>query len=598
MPGANESIGDDLTAHLFTLLRVAGGLRTKALSHLESLFDELQTQAHKYAKLETPQSRAFQALEKETGAIIKAAYTAIGEEQLTALERVAVNEDAWARGAMNKAVGVKIFTKAIDPLVLQEIARGRILEGHPLESWWQRQSNNLRQAFTGQVSNGILLGETSAQIAARIVGDLTGPNPTPGLKKKAQNQATALARTSVMAVGNGARIESFRHLETVKGIEWLATLDGRTTLICIGLDGKKWRFPDMAPIGHDKKFPGTVAHIQCRSTQTAVTYSWEELSGKKLKSLRNKDIQQAITDELEADGADERTIAGAIAGARASMDGPVSSTHTFETWAQTKPAEFVASVIGPGRYELWNAGKITFNDLTDQNNRPLTIAQLESATTNGTVPPETLGVSFFAYQPSQRLKAQTVADAATAARKEAEEKAAAADDQARELVREIVNEQAKAYAGPFADAKAALERMQADASAADIRATYDKITEQSAPAWLNAWKNGQASPHNPDARPNRLRAEAWEKYAKGQPETAATWQALANGWQADKGGGKIKRAMETAAEALEAAQGKLAAVATAVKGGDAREIQAALLDAQAAMIDAQSRIMDAQEAAE
>lgn len=596
--GANKIISEELTAHLFTLLRVSAGLRTQALSHIESLFDELQTQTAKYAKLDTTKSAKFAALEQETGRIIKAAYSAIGDDQTDALARIAVNEGTFSAGVMNKAIGVDIFGKSsqIDPRTLEQIARGRVLEGNPLSSWWQGQGARLRQDFTKQVSNGILLGESTSQMANRVAGLLTGPNPTPGLKKKAQAQATALVRTSVMAVTNSARIASFEAMGTVKGIQWLATLDGRTTPICIALDKKQWRFPDYEPIGHNKKFPGPIAHVQCRSTQTAVTFSWEELSGKKLPALNKKTLQEAIEAKMEATGSTPKQIAGAVAHARASMDGPVSEASDFQEWATSKGPDFVAKVIGPGRQELFNAGKITFNDLTDQNNRPLSIAQLEHASATGQIPPETLGLSFFAYQPSQRLKAQTVQDAADAARKESEAQAAEAETAAKKLVAQIVGEQTQAYGGPYTDAKAALERMQAEATAAEIKATYDKVTDQSAPSWLKAWRDGLASPHTPDARPNRLRAEAWDKYAKGEAETAETWRKLAAGWKADQGGGNVTRAMQEATAAMDTANQRLAEIRTAVIGGDKKKIEAALLDAQGALVDAQSKLADALEA--
>lgn len=595
MPSAAEILADETTAHAFALLRVAGGLRVKALREIEGLFAELTTHAEKFGQLRTASGARFRALEAEAGKIIKAAYKVIADGQLSDLERIAVAEGDFTRSALDKVVGVDVFTKKIDPRVLEQIAAGKIIDGHPASAWWEGQSANLRRRFAGEVSKGILLGETTPQIVKRIKGDIAANGP-PGLKRKAQAEATALVRTSVQAIANAARIESFKTMKTVKGIAWLSTLDSRTTVICIALDGKKWRLPDFAPIGHSKKFPGPIAHIQCRSTQTAVTYSWEELSGKKLPELDNRTLQAAIEEKMQAAGETPERIDAALANARASMDGYTRATNTFETWAENKSAAFIAGVIGPARYELWNAGKITFNDLTDQSNRPLTVAQLEQATKTGAIPPETLGRQFIPYKPKAPATAVKVQDIATEARKDAETKQAKAEQQGRELVGELATTQAQQFAGPYADARAALDGAQ-EITPDQLRQQWQNTAEQAAPKWLKAWENGQASPHNPEGRPNRYRREAWDKYAKGQPPTLATWEKLWKGWQQDRAGEPARRAIEAANAAVESAQKQIADIAAAAKDAKPRDVQAALLDAAARLEDARSTLADAIEAA-
>ena len=88
----------------------------------------------------------------------------------------------------------------------------------------------------------------------------------------------------------------------------------------------------------------------CRCTLTPLLKSWEELG-------------------MDLPEFDPST--------RASMDGQVSDTLDFKEWFDSKGAAFQAKWLGPGRYELWQKGKITFRDLVDQNGRELTLAQLK-----------------------------------------------------------------------------------------------------------------------------------------------------------------------------------------------------------------------------
>lgn len=63
-------------------------------------------------------------------------------------------------------------------------------------------------------------------------------------------------------------------------------------------------------------------------------------------------------------------------GTRSAMDGSVSSSTTFERWFESKDSKFQEKYLGKQRYEMFKAGKITFNDLVGQNGMTLTIKEL------------------------------------------------------------------------------------------------------------------------------------------------------------------------------------------------------------------------------
>lgn len=93
----------------------------------------------------------------------------------------------------------------------------------------------------------------------------------------------------------------------------------------------------------------------CRSTLIPILKSWEELGSKiKVKELEEMSPRQ-----------------------QSSMDGQVAADLNYEGWLKTKPEEFQKEVLGEGKWELWNDGKINFTDLVDQSNNPLTLAQLK-----------------------------------------------------------------------------------------------------------------------------------------------------------------------------------------------------------------------------
>jgi len=101
-----------------------------------------------------------------------------------------------------------------------------------------------------------------------------------------------------------------------------------------------------------KKYPfkQVPLHFNCRSIILPITKTFRELG---------LDI-----DEIPS-------------GTRSSIDGRVSNDTTFEQWFEGKSATFQESYLGKSRYQLFKDGKITFNDLVNQNGRTLSVSELK-----------------------------------------------------------------------------------------------------------------------------------------------------------------------------------------------------------------------------
>ena len=63
-------------------------------------------------------------------------------------------------------------------------------------------------------------------------------------------------------------------------------------------------------------------------------------------------------------------------GSRSSIDGAISSEINFDDWFAKKDKAFQEEYLGAGRFDLYKKGKITFNQLVDQNGAILTIEEL------------------------------------------------------------------------------------------------------------------------------------------------------------------------------------------------------------------------------
>jgi SPP1 gp7 family putative phage head morphogenesis protein len=265
------------------------------------------------------------------------------------LAELGVAEAEFFRDAM-ASVGIDAVLPPIS--ALESIAQGSLVQGATIGNWFSRLNESTRFDVERTVKNGVSLGQTNAQIAKSImgIGD-KGGEPI----AKSRRDAMAITRTAVQTVAKDARLASLEaNADIIKAVQWVSTLDSRTSDICIVRSGKTWTYPDFKPIKH--KIPwngGPPAHWNCRSTFIPITKSFEELSNGRIK------------DNVEPS-------------TRASMDGYVAADLTFDAFLRSKPPEFADQMLGKGRAELWRSGKITLNQLLDQRGNPLTLAELRS----------------------------------------------------------------------------------------------------------------------------------------------------------------------------------------------------------------------------
>lgn len=231
---------------------------------------------------------------------------------------------------------------------LAAIADASLVQGATIGDWFSRLTNTLRFDIERAVKVGVSLGQTNKQIADNIIGSGDkGPQPI----AKARRDAMAITRTAVQTVANDARMSFYgANPDYIKALQWVSTLDSRTSDICIARSGKTWSFPSMEPIGHSIPWNGgPPAHWACRSTVIPV-----------LKTLREMGIDR--------DNFQQTT--------RASMDGQVAADLTFDQFLKGKPKEFADRMLGKGRAELWREGKITLSELLNQKGQPLTLTEL------------------------------------------------------------------------------------------------------------------------------------------------------------------------------------------------------------------------------
>jgi SPP1 gp7 family putative phage head morphogenesis protein len=129
---------------------------------------------------------------------------------------------------------------------------------------------------------------------------------------------------------------------------------------------------------HTYAAQGVITH-NCRCTTVPVMRSWAELANVKLKALDGQKVKDAFEAKLKEKGFSDQAIAEIHQNQRASLDGQVAKTLTYEDWLKSKSLEFQQKVLGQGRWQLWHDGKAGLEQMVDGNGQPLSVAELEQA---------------------------------------------------------------------------------------------------------------------------------------------------------------------------------------------------------------------------
>jgi SPP1 gp7 family putative phage head morphogenesis protein len=252
---------------------------------------------------------------------------------LTRAAPVGVSFDAAVPGAA--AIRAAILT---NPLSVRDSDGGKLLK-----SFIDGFATTERQRITGAIRQGFFEGQTNFQIIKNIRGT-KALQYNDGILAITNRNASAVVRTAVQHVATQARMETLKeNSDVVLAVEWVSTLDSKTTAVCRSLDGHRY------PL---REGPRPPIHINCRSTVVAVT-RFSDLFG---KGSTRASIGRAGPQQVRAD-------------------------LSYYDWLKQQPAAFQDMAIGPVRAKLLRGGGLSierFSELQlDRNFKALTLTEMK-----------------------------------------------------------------------------------------------------------------------------------------------------------------------------------------------------------------------------
>lgn len=293
---------------------------------------------------------AYQALYahfQEQGMILAAHEASVVAQSITAVTTMKLSSKKVAEKLgfvvldelANGAVLAAYRTKLASPATVFAAVTARPFEGKLLKDWVDGMERMRLERLSAAIRMGVVEGQTIDDIVKRIRGT-KALNYTDGVLETSRRSAAAIAKTYVQHVSNAAHQKVYDdNSEIVHKVQWVSTLDGKTSSICQSRDGNVY------PLDSGPRPP---AHINCRSTTVAVLKTWREMG--------------INMDEMPV-------------GSRASMDGQVSAALTYQEWLSGKSAKFQNHVLGKGKAELFRSG-MTLDKFVDLQGHELTLEEL------------------------------------------------------------------------------------------------------------------------------------------------------------------------------------------------------------------------------
>ncbi|MFK3641242.1 minor capsid protein [Pseudomonas protegens] len=348
---ANQAILDATIRHAVFLEQLKSGEVEKFGPFLKEIDRSIRERLAR-ADLTEYTARRLEVLLQEVDSLLLGIFNRYSEKLNLDLVDIANYEAQFEATSLTRAAPVGVSFEAAVPgaaairtaILSNPLSVRGVDGGKLLKSFIDGFTATERQRLTGAIRQGFFEGQTNFQIIKNIRGT-KALNYNDGILATTNRNASAIVRTAVQHVATQARMETLKeNSDVVQAVEWVSTLDSKTTSQCRTLDKHRFKLTEG---------PRPPIHINCRSTVVAVT---------KFSALFAKDATRASVGE----------------------DGPqqVRADLSYYEWLKQQPAAFQDKAIGPKRARLFREGGLSverFAELQlDRNFSPLTLAQMKA----------------------------------------------------------------------------------------------------------------------------------------------------------------------------------------------------------------------------
>ena len=317
------------------MLAALEGARESLTSQLTSLQVRFLT-ARAWEEESLTRKKAFlEAQRQEVNRIISEVYESKAPAVLSAAQdTMAYVQSETASHSLANRINFELGSPRLDLATVQAWTEATTVEGLTINEWLTRMAGHTADKIVQAGREAIIQGMT-VQKTAQLLRQrgIEGTQP----------QVESLARTYLLSASNYAREQSVEALGVDLDFQWLyvATLDGRTCLVCGADDGRIFKKTD--------KRPSLPRHINCRCVYVPVFGSGT------LTSVNRAAVKHSGHTVHHRDGSTSTKYSVE------SVD-HVPAQESYAEWINRQVAEdpvFAREVLGKTRFDLLRKGEIT-----------------------------------------------------------------------------------------------------------------------------------------------------------------------------------------------------------------------------------------------
>jgi SPP1 gp7 family putative phage head morphogenesis protein len=353
--------------NLLVLQRIGNTLTSDVLRKYRKLFQEV---AADIARIDPTgvMAQSYRAgrtdkLVQQIRDRVNALTPALQKELRDALAQVGKAQGTWAALTIETSIGlpgvkprslvsVNLAKAILDSRVFGDPDRGRV---SLLSGWVDGLQETVAQRMEQQIRAGMLREETLGEMITRVRT----------VREQTERNAEAIVRTAVNDISNAAHDQVYReNSDLLSGVQFVATLDDRTTVRCAALDGSIFKVDD-------QKKPVPPLHINCRSIMAPVV-DWAQFGLDQPADVDRpaRDLSGFSEEDLNRPVADRKAEPNATGLGNVTR---VPGTTTYEQWLRGQSQAVQDKVLGHGKAELFRNGDVSLRDLIrkDGTVRPL-----------------------------------------------------------------------------------------------------------------------------------------------------------------------------------------------------------------------------------
>ncbi len=376
MSHTDDTIADSILRREFFLQRFASFLVNKEVDGTIQAFSrKLPSLLNEFGDAQDLTLGERRAVTKAVTVEMAALWTSMWSDITEQLGEMAVMDAAHVAGVYDHLLGVSLTLPA-DSVLLGHIANSvmTLTSGKNVTAGvWAKFIKDNTDAATKSINGAIWSGYTSdltnQQIAQSIRGTFNRSTKLYQggiLQGRVRAQSEALVRTGVSHFSNGARDRTYSaNKDIIESRILIATLDNRTTFICMSRNLREWDIDD-------PNYPRLPFHFGERSVWIIRIKGTDPLEGLKpsvggQRGTEKSDFRQKFRGRRDVDIYNVKQVAAD------------TSTDAF---LRRQPKAFIQSTLGNARADLFLKGGFDVKRFTDTTGRTLTLKQLRAIDAN------------------------------------------------------------------------------------------------------------------------------------------------------------------------------------------------------------------------